>query len=160
MTGETPDTPSSGAIAGAATLFGIGHVPRAPGTAASAVAIVPAWGLLALGGWPLLLVATAMVTALGVWAAQHYANESEKDDPSEVVIDELAGQWLALVPATLDPAAFAIAFLAFRALDIAKPWPIWVLQRLPGGRGIMADDIAAGAIAAILVGASRAAGLV
>ena len=80
------------------------------------------------------------------------------EDPSECVLDEVAGQWFALLPMGLfsnlfDWRALLAAFLLFRVLDILKPWPIYRLERLKGGAGIMADDVAAGLIGAFIVGA-------
>jgi len=143
-----------------ATLFGIGRWPFAPGTLASFVALVLALGLVSAGGWPLLLASTVALTALGLWAGDAYVTQTGKEDPKEVVIDEAAGMWLALVAAPVDPYAYALAFLAFRALDIVKPWPISVLDRMKGGFGVMADDIAAGFAAGALVAVSAALGLV
>jgi phosphatidylglycerophosphatase A len=73
-------------------------------------------------------------------------------DPPHVVIDEVAGQTLALIPASHDVFAFAVAFLAFRATDILKPWPAsWADRRLTGGLGAMADDVIAGIYAGMIV---------
>ena len=79
-----------------------------------------------------------------------------RSDPSECVIDEVAGQWLALFPIALGANVFAwrpyvAAFLLFRALDMLKPWPIGEFERLPGGLGIMMDDVAAGIVAAAVL---------
>jgi phosphatidylglycerophosphatase A len=71
-------------------------------------------------------------------------------DPGEIVIDEVAGQWLSLVPVAAEPAFYPVAFVAFRIFDIAKVWPVNVLdRRLEGGFGVMADDIVAGIYAAV-----------
>ena len=87
---------------------------------------------------------------LGWWASEIYAHG--RNDPSEVVIDEVAGQWLVLIVAPLDPALSALGFVLFRLADITKPWPAnWAERHLPGGLGIMADDIVAGAYAGVVV---------
>ena len=72
-------------------------------------------------------------------------------DPRVVVIDEVVGMWLALVCVPKRFACYAVAFIAFRILDIAKPFPINWAERLPGGIGVMADDLVAGAIALVFI---------
>lgn len=143
-----------------ATLLGIGRAPFAPGTWASLAALPLAWAIAALGGAVLLTAWTLVAFGLGIWACEVYARESGKDDPSECVIDELAGQWLACLFAPLTAWGFALAFVAFRLFDIWKPWPINVAEQRPGGLGIMMDDILAGLFAGILVAAVHGTGLV
>lgn len=136
----------------AATFFWSGHLPFAPGTWGSVAALPFAWLFLAYGGWPLLLAAVAGATAVGFWSAGRYADAIGREDPGAVVIDEVAGQWIALLPATLDPVSFAIGFAAFRVFDILKPWPAsWADRELSGSPGIMIDDLFAGCYAAITV---------
>jgi len=134
-----------------ATLGGLGRfVPYAPGTVASLLTLLLAWALVAIQG-PLLVLGVAIaVTAVGFWGAELYARQQGARDPSECVIDEVAGQLLAcaFVPRTL--AFYALAFLLFRLFDIVKPWPIGAAERLPGGLGIMADDLIAGFFAGII----------
>ena len=139
-----------------ATFFGIGHLPWAPGTWASLVALPIAWTFAIFGGWPAVLGAAVILTGLGIWACGRHARMVGLKDPSECVIDEVAGQFFALVPlaatgrlASLLP--LIVALLLFRFFDIAKPWPIARLEHLPGGFGVMADDVLAGLFAAILV---------
>ena len=142
------------ASAAIATLFGLGRVSVAPGTVASLVALILAWPIAIYEGRFALLLAGIAVSAIGTWAGEHYANDTKQADPSECVVDELAGQWIACAFAPVSFLAFMLAFVLFRILDIFKPWPISRLEKLPGGVGIMADDIgaalAAGAIIAIL----------
>lgn len=132
-----------------ATWFGSGLLPRAPGTWGS-LAALPCGALIAWAGGPwALLLAALLLFPPGVWAAQLYAMRSGAADPGPVVVDEVVGQWLALVPAALDLPMYAFAFLAFRFFDIVKVWPAnWVDRRLPGGWGIMLDDVVAGVYAA------------
>ena len=87
----------------------------------------------------------------GVWAAGAMGKMTDSDDPSEVVIDEVAGMWIALLGAPISGPHLLSAFLLFRLFDIWKPGPSDRLQNLPGGWGIMADDVAAGAVAGLLV---------
>jgi phosphatidylglycerophosphatase A len=144
-----------------ATLFGVGRWPYAPGTAASVIALPIAWLIVTLTGSPfLLLFAGLLVNAIGAWACELYARDKGEKDPSECVIDEVAGQWIAcaFIPthSTLvyTLVGYSLAFILFRIFDILKPWPISAAERLPGGIGIMADDfvagLAAGAIIAVL----------
>ncbi|MSP67993.1 MAG: phosphatidylglycerophosphatase A [Alphaproteobacteria bacterium] len=135
-----------------ATVGGLGRLPIAPGTWGSAAAALAAWPIVAFGGTPALLVATAVLTPIAVWAAGHHGATLGIQDPSEIVIDEVVGQWLALltVPPTLT--WFVVAFLLFRLLDIVKPWPIgWADRRIGGGIGVVADDAFAGVIAALVL---------
>jgi phosphatidylglycerophosphatase A len=138
-----------------ATCFGIGWAPRAPGTIASAASLPLGW-LLATYGWQALAVGAIAATALGVWACGLHARKVGIYDPSECVIDEVAGQWFALFPIAYtgragDWSLYGLAFLLFRLFDIVKPWPISAAERLPGGWGVMMDDVVAGIAAAILL---------
>lgn len=134
-----------------ATWFGVGLIRGAPGTWGSLAALPCAAGLQLLGGPWLLAAATGLVALAGLWASGRYAAALADGDPGAVVVDEVAGQWLALVPLPLDLWWYATAFALFRLFDIAKPWPIgWLDRNLAGGRGIMADDLAAGLLAGAL----------
>lgn len=142
------------------TVFGIGYARIAPGTIASAVALPFAWAMLAIWGPYPLVAASLAVYAIGVWSTGEYARRTAKNDPSECVIDEVAGQWLACAAAPLSPAGFVLAFVLFRLFDISKLWPVSLGERLPGGWGIMTDDMIAGALSAVLIAALRWQGLV
>lgn len=132
------------------TLLGIGRAPVS-GTVASAVALPFAWIILAHGGGVVLGAASVIALGVGIWSCDVYVRATGKDDPSECVIDELAGQWLACAFAPLSLWGFALAFILFRLFDIAKPWPISAMERLPGGYGVMMDDMGAGLVAGLLV---------
>lgn len=134
-----------------ATLFGIGRFPGAPGTAASAAALLLYALALHRWSWPLYLLFLGVLFLLGTVTSSLYATEVGQADPKRVVIDEAFGQLLALflVPAGWLP--LSASFLLFRFFDIIKPFPIRKLERLPGGWGIMADDAAAGAAAGLIV---------
>ncbi len=134
-----------------ATLFGLGHAPVAPGTVASLVAALLAWPMALVGGRVLVLFVAILAGAIGAWASEHYVRDSHLDDPPECVVDELAGQWIACAFAPLSFLAFMAAFALFRFFDIVKPWPISRLENLPGGLGVMADDIGAGVAAGIII---------
>ncbi len=132
-----------------ATWFGAGYLPKAPGTWGSAAALPLAWGIVEVAGLQGLLIATIVVFVTGVWAANDYMARSGVDDPGPVVIDEVAGQWMVLAVVPLDLAWFLVGFALFRLFDVAKPWPVNVMDRnIKGGFGVMLDDIGAGVYAA------------
>lgn len=133
-----------------ATWFGSGLSPKAPGTMGSLAALPFGWALFAWGGWPFLAAGALAAFVIGLWATKVYIRGLENKDPGQVVIDEVAGQWIALLPATLDPILFAVGFVLFRFFDILKPWPIsWLERRYSGAFGVMIDDVLAGIFAAI-----------
>jgi phosphatidylglycerophosphatase A len=139
-----------------ATWFGAGRLPWAPGTWGSLFALPLAWLLLALGGPWLLLIAAALVFVLGLWASDRYMKAVGLHDPGAIVIDEVAGQWLTLAIAPLDPLAFLLGFVLFRVADVLKPWPAsWLDRRVGGAFGVMIDDVAAavyaGGVLAIVI---------
>src|SRR5579872_1047037 len=133
------------------TWFGCGLSPVAPGSVGSLAALPLAALAVWLGGpWILALVA-ALVLAIGIRATGAYARATGIKDPGEAVIDEVAGQCLTLVVVPLAPLPYLAGFLLFRFFDVAKPFPIrWLERNLPGGWGIMLDDIGA-AIYAMIV---------
>lgn len=145
-----------------ATFFYVGHLRPAPGTWGSLAALPVAYVLHEIGGPILLTVATVALFGVGIWAAGGYMAESNTHDPSEIVVDEVVGQWIALLPVSLGaahagaeviqlwPGAVA-AFLFFRAFDIWKPGPIGWADRQPGAWGVMLDDVIAGWIASLCV---------
>lgn len=143
--------PLSHPAAWLATWFGCGLLPAAPGSWGSLAALPLAWLLLWLGGAWALLAGAGIVFLVGWWASEVYAKALGGKDPREVVVDEVAGQFIALLPAALAPLPFAVGFLLFRLFDIVKPWPIRRLENLPGGLGIMADDLLAGIYAALVL---------
>jgi phosphatidylglycerophosphatase A len=134
-----------------ATFFGIGFFPKAPGTAASAVAALLYVFVLHRLPWPSYLLMLVVLFLAGALVAKGYAADSGQADPPRVVVDEALGQLLALTLVPARPPAVAAAFLFFRFFDIIKPGPVRKLEKLPGGWGIMADDAAAGLAAGVLV---------
>jgi phosphatidylglycerophosphatase A len=137
-----------------ATWFGCGYSPIGPGTAGSLGAILVAWALHELAGWPPIWFA-GLALALagpGIWAADVTAKASGCKDPGLVVVDEVVGQWLTLAAApTFQLIPVLCAFFLFRLLDIWKPFPARQLEALQGGWGIMADDVMAGAYGALVL---------
>jgi len=94
-------------------------------------------------------IAAVVVTAIGIPASTITARVAGREDPGFVVIDEVAGQWIALIAIRPDALHAVLALILFRLFDITKPWPVRKLERLHGGTGIMLDDVAAGILALI-----------
>ena len=131
-----------------ATFFGVSYMKPAPGTWGSAAGLL-LWSALAsqLPGSSrtlTVIVLAAVITLIGIPAATQVARAFAKKDPQFVVIDEVAGQLIALIAAPLTWKTFLAGFILFRAFDIVKPPPVRQLERLPEGTGIVLDDVAAG----------------
>ena len=140
------------------TWFGCGYWPKGPGTAGSIGALLVAWPLAAALHLPTWFFASlAMVfTGPAIWSAGRTAEITGRKDPQIVVVDEVVGQWVALAGAThWDWQHVRAALLLVRVFDITKPWPVRQLEGLPGGVGIVMDDLAAGAYAAAVLVALR-----
>ena len=136
-----------------ATAGGAGYSPVAPGTAGTLVAVVALW-LVPLSTVALLL-ATAVVTALGIWAGARVERAVGGKDPGVVVIDEVAGMMVSVLAVPRSVPVLVAAFFLFRFFDVVKPPPANRLQALPGGLGIMVDDLIAGAYALLVLLAAR-----
>ena len=130
--------------------MGVGLFPVAPATMASLVALAVYAPLPFDGDSPAFMALVAASLVIGPWACGSLVTEDDPD-PKRAVWDEVAGVWLTclFLPKTLP--WLAAAFVVFRVLDILKPWPIRRFERLPGGYGIMADDVAAGVIGAVVL---------
>jgi phosphatidylglycerophosphatase A len=134
-----------------ATFFGSGYFPVAPGTFASFWAALAFRFLLAGLSWPVQIGLILIIFFVGVWAAESLAARLGRDDPRPVVIDEVCGQWISLLFLPTGWGFLAAGFLLFRVFDVIKPFPIRRLESLPGGWGIMADDVLAGIYAGALI---------
>ena len=133
-----------------ATGFGAGMVPKAPGTAGSALAVILAW--LFFPSWWLAQILLVVATcAIGIWTSQYLEEALGETDPQIIVIDEVAGQFLTFLFLPLNWTTLLLGFLLFRLFDIWKPGPIGRAGKLPGGVGVVADDILAGFAANILL---------
>lgn len=145
-----------------ATVFGLGYLRPAPGTWAALAAVLTGWCLDRYIGFPALVAAALVAVVAGFWAVGRALEGAENQDPSEFVIDEVAGQWIALIfPSAAFfaqgwdgfmpyPAPLA-AFVFFRLFDIWKPWIIGRADARTGAVGVMLDDILAGIFAGIAV---------
>ena len=138
-----------------ATFFGIGHLQPGSGTWASAVTIGLWWaaGIWLPSAWlvPVAIAVSALVTLIGIPPSTVVARESGIEDPGFVVIDEVAGQMIALIGVPVNWKYMLAGFILFRSFDIVKPFPLRRLEALPGGTGIMMDDVGAGLYALALL---------
>jgi phosphatidylglycerophosphatase A len=151
-------------VALAIATFGVGFIPLAPGTWGSlaAIGIYLVFRSLFLQFGPITftmiqLVTIAIVTVAGIWAASQVERITGRKDPGKVVVDEVAGQLISVLPVVfLDPLhswkwMVTLSFILFRLFDIVKPYPARRMERLHGGLGIMCDDLVAGAYGFVLV---------
>ena len=133
-----------------ATLGPIGHMRPAPGTIGSLVALGTGY-MIASFSLGVLVAAILAVAILGIFAAERYGQRTGKKDASEVIIDEVAGQWIPLVIIPLEVEWYVAAFLLFRFFDISKIGPVGYAEKISGGIGVMADDLVAGFLAAVVL---------
>lgn len=149
------------------TVAGVGHLRPASGTWGSLAALPLLWAVHQIGSFPLVVLATLVVFFAGWWATRAITAGRDNHDPSEIVIDEVAGQWVALfpvsygamfagVPITALWPGWVVGFLAFRLFDILKPGPVGWADRRDDPLGVMLDDVIAGALAALVVAISGA----
>jgi phosphatidylglycerophosphatase A len=140
-----------------ATWFGCGRVPKAPGTM-GALGAIPLYLLAAREGRAGVALAALAITAVGVWASHVVAAEIGVQDPQFVVVDEVAGLLVTMIPVRdVTLASVIVGFVLFRAFDMLKPWPVRRFEALPGGWGIVMDDVAAGVLGAGVMAGLRAA---
>jgi len=133
------------------TVFYIGKLPLAPGTWASIFAVL-CWYFLFQSVNPFALPAISLFLFLiGGIASDTIVKHSKEHDPSRIVIDEWVGQWVALSMMPVYIRTGVVAFVAFRIFDIIKPWPVRKMEKIPGGWGVMADDVMAGIMAYFVV---------
>lgn len=135
-----------------AAWFGCGFIKPAPGTWGSLGALPFGLALLLIGGVNLLIAGIVVITALGFWSAHKFDQAMDGHDSKMIVIDEVAGQWIALIPCALNPILIIVAFIFFRFFDILKPYPISIVDKeVKGAAGVMGDDLVAGLFAAAVV---------
>jgi phosphatidylglycerophosphatase A len=137
-------------LALAIATCGVGYAPVAPGTFGSLVGVAIFWAL----PWMAIPVAILVFVFAGIWAGTRTEEISGRKDPGKIVVDEVAGQLIALIPLIFvkwSIATVTVSFILFRFFDIVKPYPANRLQDLKGGVGVMCDDLVAGAYAAIIL---------
>lgn len=145
-----------------ATLARVGYIKPAPGTWGSAAAVPLAWVIYERGGFWAVVYATLIAFIVGWWATKEMTAGSKDHDPSEIVIDEVVGQWIALMPVLYGAGMMGVeatalwpgwiaAFALFRLFDIWKPLWIGKADRRGDALGVMLDDVIAGVFAAIFV---------
>jgi phosphatidylglycerophosphatase A len=139
-----------------ATALGSGYSPIAPGTAGSAVGLLFFWPLQRLPA-AVQVAALLALFAAGVVAATRVARGVGLEDPGIVVVDEVVGMWTSLLFLPFTPVTALAGFVLFRILDVFKPYPARQLESLPGGWGIMCDDVMAGIYANLLLRAGQLA---
>ena len=143
-----------------ATFFYVGYMRPAPGTLGSLAALPFAWIIITLSGPYGLILASIIAYALGVWATKMETAGRDNHDPSEIVIDEVVGQWIALLPVAYGATMMNIdtlrlwpgwiaGFALFRLFDITKPWLVGWADKRDDATGVMLDDVIAGIFAAI-----------
>jgi phosphatidylglycerophosphatase A len=137
-----------------ATAAGTGYAPVAPGTVVSLLTAVALW-LLPFTQVTLVVTLVAVIAA-GVWSGHRAERVLGCKDPGAVVVDEVAGMMLSVLLVPRTPAVMLSAFVLFRIFDIWKPFPAYQSQALPGGWGVMADDVIAGLYALLAILLSRA----
>ena len=134
------------------SLFGVGLIKPAPGTIASLLTVLLWWFFLSDLSFIYQVALLCSYVVVSILLYRSFAETVAVEDPSEVVADEFAGMWLALIFLPKEIASVAAAFLVFRLLDIGKPFFIgWIDKNLHGGLGVMADDLVAGAVTSLLL---------
>jgi phosphatidylglycerophosphatase A len=129
-----------------ATGFGVGYLPRLPGTAGTLLAVPLSVGVNAIAAisLPIALLTLAAAICCAIWLSTRAALILEQRDPPVIVIDEIVGFLIANFMAPRNVMLLGVAFLLFRFFDIAKVYPLSRLEKLPGGTGIVLDDVMAG----------------
>lgn len=155
MLAKTAGAPKSRLSWLIATFFGVGHLQPGSGTWAAAITVLLWWvaSRWIQAAWllPIAAIISAAITLLGIPPSTVVARESGQEDPGFVVIDEVAGQMIALIGVPVYWKYLLAGFILFRSFDITKPFPLRRLERLPGGTGIMLDDVGAGLYALVLL---------
>ena len=133
------------------TVFYIGKLPLAPGTWASILAVLFWYFLFQYVNHFVLPAISIFLFLIGGIASDTIVKDSKEHDPSRIVIDEWVGQWVALSMMPVNIRTVIVAFVAFRIFDIIKHGPVRKMEKIPGGWGIMADDVMAGIMAYFVV---------
>jgi phosphatidylglycerophosphatase A len=138
-----------------ATMSGAGYAPVAPGTVGSVIGFALYWAVYQ-GGSGVPVVVFPLIAIVAIWSAGHAERASGKKDPSEIIVDEVVGQFLCLLGHAPTLAHIIAGLVVFRVLDIWKPFR--GVEKFPGGWGIVADDLMAGGIGWVLLALGRSSG--
>ena len=142
------------------TFGGIGNVRYFPGTLGSLAGLFLGVFIIFFFNHNIFLMSFFILTLIGIFATDEYLKSSKNNDPQEVVIDEVLGQWIAIAFVPLTASSLILAFVIFRILDIGKPFPINKIEAIKGYIGVIGDDILAGVITAIVIISLNAYGLI
>tara|TARA_B110000438_G_C15457819_1_gene497518 strand:- start:116 stop:628 length:513 start_codon:yes stop_codon:yes gene_type:complete len=135
-----------------ATWFGVGLLPKAPGTWGSLVALPIGYGVISWANLELFCILIVLIFIIGIWSSSIASNEIGTTDPSEIVIDEVVGQSIVLITIPPNIILYFFGFILFRFFDIIKPWPVsWADKQIKGGFGIMIDDVLAAIFAVVIL---------
>lgn len=134
-----------------ATCAHVGYAPVAPGTFGSAIGLAVFYAVRHQGSIALEVAAIAFLVVLGLWSATEAEHHFGGIDPGPVVIDEVIGMLITLAFVPVNVAGAIVGFLVFRVFDVAKPWPARRLELLPGGFGVVLDDVMAGVYGNLVV---------
>ena len=142
------------------TFGGLGNVRYFPGTLGSLAGLFLGVFIIFFFNHNIFLMSFFILTLIGIFATDEYLKSSKNNDPQEVVIDEVLGQWIAIAFVPLTVSSLILAFVIFRILDIGKPFPINKIEAIKGYIGVIGDDILAGVITAIVIISLNAYGLI
>lgn len=134
-----------------ATLFGAGNIGGAPGTIGSLMGLMLYVMIFFRGGFSSVIMIFAWLLVFSIWSSALAARQLKQKDPSCIVIDEVVGMWVTLMGTQSHGPMLLAGFLLFRAFDIFKPFPIRKIESLPGGWGIVLDDVMAGVYANLVL---------
>lgn len=142
------------------TFGGLGNVRHFPGTVGSLAGLFLGVFIIFFFNHNIFLMSFFILTLIGIFATDEYLKSSKNNDPQEVVIDEVLGQWIAIAFVPFTASSLILAFVIFRILDIGKPFPINKIEAIKGYIGVIGDDILAGVVTAIIIISLNAYGLI
>ena len=142
------------------TFGGLGNIRHFPGTVGSLAGLFLGVFIIFFFNHNIFLMSFFILTLMGIFATDEYLKSSKNNDPQEVVIDEVLGQWIAIAFLPFTASSLILAFVIFRILDIGKPLPINKIEAIKGYIGVIGDDILAGVITAIIIISLNAYGLI
>ena len=142
------------------TFGGLGNVRHFPGTVGSLAGLFLGVFIIFFFNHNIFLMSFFILTLIGIFATDEYLKSSKNNDPQEVVIDEVLGQWIAIAFVPFTASSLILAFVIFRILDIGKPFPINKIEAIKGYIGIIGDDILAGVVTAIIIISLNTYGLI